>query len=76
MSRLPVMKGREVISVLNRVGFRELRRSKGSHVQLGDDNGRRVTVPDHGSADICCGLMQKIIQGTGMTKEEFLSYTN
>jgi len=37
--KLPAVKSREVISALGRLGFRETRRSKGSHVQLADEFG-------------------------------------
>ncbi len=70
--KLPAVKSREVISALGKLGFRETRRSKGSHVQLADDSGRRVTVPARSGADICCGLMQKIIQSAGVSKEQFI----
>ncbi|MCR4315083.1 MAG: type II toxin-antitoxin system HicA family toxin [Planctomycetes bacterium] len=60
--KLPALTGREIISALEKIGFESVRRSKGSHVQLAHDDGRRVTVPDHGSTPIGKGLLRKILR--------------
>ena len=69
--RLPVLKGREIISALKKIGFVEVRRSPGSHVQLAHPDGRRVTVPDHGPADIGRGLLRKILRDAEISRKEF-----
>jgi predicted RNA binding protein YcfA (HicA-like mRNA interferase family) len=49
MSNIPQVSGKEVIKVLQKMGF-EVARQKGSHVRLSRiKNGRKelVTVPDH-----------------------------
>ena len=46
MSRLPVLSAREVIRILDQVGF-ETVRQRGSHVRLKHEDGRVVTVPVH-----------------------------
>ena len=46
MSRLPVLSAREVIRILDQVGF-EVVRQRGSHVRLKHEDGRVVTVPVH-----------------------------
>ncbi len=71
--RLPVLKGREIIAALSKAGFREVRRSAGSHVQLAHADGRRVTVPDHGPTDIGRGLLRKILRDAELQRDQFLS---
>ena len=69
--KLPLLKGREIIAALKKLGFVEARRSRGSHVQLAHPDGRRVTVPDHGPADIGRGLLRKILRDAELSREEF-----
>ena len=51
-SDLPILKPRELIRALERMGFRLLRKSKGAHRQFGHPDGRRTTVPVHKGRDI------------------------
>jgi len=71
MSKLPVIKGRELIKFLESIGFRVIR-TKGSHVRLKTEDGRVTTVPVHGNRDIPKGLLRKIIkEDLEMSLEEF-----
>ncbi len=45
MPKLPVLKPREIISALEKAGFRQIRQ-KGSHIQFKREN-LLVTVPNH-----------------------------
>ena len=72
MASLPSLKGREVISALQRAGF-EVVRSKGSHHVL-KKHPHSVTVPVHGSKSIKRGTLGNIITQAGMTVEEFIGY--
>jgi len=71
--RLPVLKPREVIRVLLRLGFTETRH-RGSHKQFAHSDGRRTTVPVHVGRDIAPVLLRRIIKDTGVSAEEFLSH--
>ncbi len=71
MPRLPVLKPREVISVLVSLGFFE-DRQRGSHKQFAHPDGRRTTVPVHGSRDISPILLRQIIKDVKLSTEEFL----
>lgn len=72
MSKLPVIKGRELIKLLESIGFR-VTRTKGSHVRLHSEDGRATTVPLHGNKDIPKGLLRKIIrEDLEISLEEFL----
>jgi predicted RNA binding protein YcfA (HicA-like mRNA interferase family) len=46
MSKLPVIKGRELIKFLQSIGF-VVTRTKGSHVRMRSADGRATTVPVH-----------------------------
>ena len=59
---LMIVKPKELIKALERMGFVVLRRSKGSHVQFQHADGRRTTVPVHQGRDIGPGLLRKILR--------------
>ncbi len=59
MSTLPVLKPKEIISILDRLGFKEIRQ-KGSHKQFRHIDGRGTTVPFHGGRDISPILLKGI----------------
>ncbi len=72
MSKLPVIKGRELVKFFEYMGFR-VTRTKGSHVRLRAEDGRVTTVPVHGNKDIPKGLLRKIIrEDLEISLEEFL----
>jgi predicted RNA binding protein YcfA (HicA-like mRNA interferase family) len=72
MSKLPVIKGRELVKFLEFMGFL-VTRMKGSHVRLRSEDGRVTTVPVHGNKDIPKGLLRKIIrEDLEISLEEFL----
>jgi len=48
--RLPLLSGREILSVLKRMGFREIHR-KGSHVKMKHPDGRKIVFPYHNEVD-------------------------
>lgn len=58
-SRLPVLKPREVIKILESLGFEESRQ-KGSHKQFRHSDGRCTTVPFHQGRDISPLLLRQI----------------
>ncbi len=68
--KLPMLKPRQVIAVLQRLGFVEIRQ-RGSHKQFRHADGRVTTVPDHQGRDIAPGLLRKILEDIHMTAEEF-----
>jgi len=74
MSTLPVLSGKEVIVILQKIGFRAIRQ-KGSHVFLRHPDGRTTIIPIHPGEKIDKGLLNKIIKkDTGISREEFLKY--
>jgi predicted RNA binding protein YcfA (HicA-like mRNA interferase family) len=72
MSRVPVLKPREVIRALERLGFVEVRQ-RGAHRQFRHPDGRGTTVPFHSGRDIAPPLLRQIIKDICVTLEEFLN---
>jgi predicted RNA binding protein YcfA (HicA-like mRNA interferase family) len=73
MTRPPILKPREVVAILNTLGFEEIRQ-RGSHKQFRHPDGRQTTVPFHGGRDISPILLRRIIKDIGLTPEEFLEH--
>jgi len=71
MSKLPSLTGKEVVSLLKKVGF-VVERQRGSHVFLKHDDGRATVVPIHSGETIGSGLLSKILRDVEMTKDELL----
>ena len=58
------MTGKELIKLLQKNGWK-LDRIKGSHHQMTKD-GKVITVPVHGNADMKKGLLEDILKKTGL----------
>lgn len=71
MGTIPILKPREVIRMLERRGFTQVRQ-RGSHRQFRHADGRQTTVPDHGSRDISPILLRAIARDIGLTIHELL----
>ena len=71
MGSVPVLKPDEVVAVLKRLGFREIRQ-RGSHKQFRHPDGRSTTVPFHAGRDISPILLHKIVKDIRLTMDEFL----
>ncbi len=71
MTRLPQVSGRELIKVLEKLGYKTVRQ-KGSHVRLypADNNKRKITIPDH--KVIGKGLLVKILRDADISVDEFV----
>jgi predicted RNA binding protein YcfA (HicA-like mRNA interferase family) len=72
VSSVPVLKPREVVALLERRGFVEVRQ-RGSHKQFRHADGRATTVPFHAGRDISPTLLRKIARDIGITVEELLA---
>jgi predicted RNA binding protein YcfA (HicA-like mRNA interferase family) len=71
MGGIPVLKPREVVSLLQRLGFVEVRQ-KGSHKQFRHTDGRTTTVPFHAGRDISPALLRQIAKDINLTIEEMI----
>ena len=68
MTRLPAVKPKKLIAVLERQGF-VFNRQKGSH-RIYVKGASMVVVPFHGK-DLKRGTLAKIIEDAGFTEDEF-----
>ncbi len=73
MSSIPALRPREAIAILTALGFREVRQ-RGSHKRFRHPDGRRVTVPVHGSRDLPFSVMRSIAHQAGFELEEFVRF--
>jgi predicted RNA binding protein YcfA (HicA-like mRNA interferase family) len=73
MGNVPVLKPNEVVSILERLGFMEVRQ-KGSHKQFRHPDGRGTTVPFHSGRDVSPILLRQIAKDIHMTVDELLKY--
>ena len=71
MTKLPVLKSKQLLSVLQKAGWGIIRQ-KGSHVQLkhADKPHHLVTIPYH-NKDLAIGTLNSIIKQMGIDKNEF-----
>jgi predicted RNA binding protein YcfA (HicA-like mRNA interferase family) len=73
MPGIPVLKPREVISILLALGFAEVRQ-RGSHKQFRHADGRSTTVPFHAGRDLSPILLRQIAKDIGLTVDDLLKY--
>ena len=71
MPKLPVLKAKELIRVLTRLGFYK-HHQVGSHAQFKHSDGSRVTVPIHQGKDIGRKTLKGIIGDLDLSVEEFI----
>jgi len=69
MSKLPVVSGRELVRVLQKLSF-QFDRQKGSHMMLFRENPpTTLSVPDHRELDR--GTLRSLLRQAGVTPDEF-----
>lgn len=73
MGNIPVLKANEVIAILVKLGFTEVRQ-RGSHKQFRNSAGRCTTVPFHKGRDISPILLRQIAKDIGLALDELLKH--
>jgi predicted RNA binding protein YcfA (HicA-like mRNA interferase family) len=73
MGHIPVLKALEIIKILHKLGFIEIRQT-GSHKQFKHEDGRLTTVPIHKGRDISPILLRVISKDIGMSVSDFVSH--
>jgi predicted RNA binding protein YcfA (HicA-like mRNA interferase family) len=73
MGKAPVLKPREIVAILGKLGFREIRQ-RGSHLQFRHPDNRCTTVPFHSGRDISPILLRQSAKDIGLTVEKFVAY--
>ena len=67
MARLPILSGRELIRILNQIGYQEVRQ-RGSHIRLVCPGRAPVTIPNYRTIDR--RLLKKILRDAKLTPEQ------
>jgi len=70
LTKLPVVKSRDLEKVLFKLGFNKVRQ-KGSHAFYRHNDGRYTTIPHHPSRDLSPILVLKILKEMSLSREEF-----
>ncbi|HVB40034.1 MAG TPA: type II toxin-antitoxin system HicA family toxin [Terriglobales bacterium] len=68
----PILKPRQLVSLLEKRGFTESRQ-RGSHKQFRHADGRTTTVPFHPGRDISPILLRQIAKDIGLTLDQIYS---
>ncbi len=68
MERLPILSGREIIKILEKIGYCKVRQS-GSHTRLSCPNKKSITIPNY--KIISRGLLRKILRDAEISRKEF-----
>jgi predicted RNA binding protein YcfA (HicA-like mRNA interferase family) len=71
MSKLPLVKSRELVKIIHKLGFSHTRQ-KGSHAFFSNPNGRTTVVPIHPTKQIGRGLLRSILNDIQLSPEEFI----
>jgi len=76
MTQLPLLSSNQIISALKRAGFKEARKSSGTHQAFVKDLGDKkiTTIVVLGKKEVPIGTLKSIIKLAEMSDEEFLSY--
>jgi len=73
MTKLPILSGLEIIKILSKIGYIEVRQ-RGSHIRLICEKRKPVTVPNYKRVDR--SLLIKILRDAGLNQEEFEGLRN
>ncbi len=72
MTRMPSLKSKEVISILEKAGFHTDHITGSHYIMRQVQSQRRITVPYH-AKDIKRGVLRSITKQSGLSQEEFIS---
>lgn len=72
MPKLPNVKGKQLLKILQSVGY-ILDHVQGSHYVLRRSDGRKTTVPIHRNKEIPKGTLLGILTDLDISKEEFVA---
>lgn len=72
MPKLPVIKDRQLIQVLKRLGFFQHPERGSSHLVFKHPDGRRTAVARHPGKDMPRGTLRAILRDINVPPEEFI----
>lgn len=70
MPKLSPIRARELIVILQKLGFEKVHQ-KGSHVRMRHSDGRRTTIPLHSGEKVGVGLLRKILRDVNISRDKF-----
>ncbi|HEX4128686.1 MAG TPA: type II toxin-antitoxin system HicA family toxin [Pirellulales bacterium] len=70
MTKLPALRGKQLIAALAKAGF-DVVRIRGSHHFLRHSDGRTTLVPVHAGETIGPGLLRAILRDAEISREQF-----
>lgn len=73
MTKLPALKPQELIKIIQKLGFVNIRQS-GSHMFFKHIDGRTTVVPYHKGKDIGRGLLRAILNDIHISPSNFQNY--
>ena len=73
MPKLPIIKAKDLIRVLKKLGFFK-HHQVGSHAQFKNSDGLRITVPVHSGRDLKRKILKGIIDYLEISAEEFIDF--
>mgnify|MGYP001579158385 CR=1 FL=1 len=74
MAKLPLLSAKELIKILDKIGFKFIRQT-GSHMFFKHPDGRTTLIPNHPGEHIKRGLLNKIIKkDLQISREQFEKY--
>jgi predicted RNA binding protein YcfA (HicA-like mRNA interferase family) len=71
MPKLPMVKDRDFIRVLKKLGFFECPERGSSHIMFRHQDGRRAIISRHAGKDIPKGTLQGIMKDIRLSVKEF-----
>ncbi|MBU4331846.1 type II toxin-antitoxin system HicA family toxin [Patescibacteria group bacterium] len=72
MSKLPILKDRDLLKVLKRLGFFEHRQRGTSHLVLKHSDNRRVIIAVHQGKDIPRGTLKAILEDAEISVDKLI----
>lgn len=74
MPILPTLTFTQLCKIVEKMGFKNTRQ-KGPHIRYVHHDGRKTTIPNHGSQDVPKGLLVKIIkQDLQVSVDDFMTF--
>ena len=73
MPKLPIIKDKQLIKVLNKLGFVKHRQGGTSHLVMIHLDGRRTIIPIHSGKDIPRGTLKAILRDIEITNNDFVN---
>jgi len=70
MPKLSPIRGKDLIRILEKQGFAQIRQ-RGSHARLVHPDGRKTSVPIHSGENVHLGLLRKILRDVNISPDEF-----